>query len=147
MTSRKTRFAVFGTILSLLFPSCFSAQAKKPVFKNTQWICIHKMLILDVGTMTETYTIDFTTNKDCVYTYKWVIPAHPASFVREDGTVEMIPSSGSESTFQGTWRYRGGRLTLSLEDGSTQTYHYKDGRLIDPIASTDQLVFEQTNNQ
>ena len=143
MTSRKTRFAIFGTLLSLLIPSCFTAQAKKPVFKNTQWICIHKILLLDVGTMTETYTLDFTSNKECVYTYRWVLPAHPASFVREDGKVDVIPSSSSETTVNGTWRYRGGKLNVELEDGSKRTYLYKSGKLYDSILSTDELVFEK----
>lgn len=142
MSHSKYRFAFIGAILSLLVPS-LRAEAKRPALKNTQWICINKVLVLDAGTMTETYTLDFISAKECIYTYKWSLPSHPATFIGPDGKVGTIPGSSSESTFRGTWRLRGKMLTLKMEDGTTQTYVYEDGKLVDPVPSTSQLVFEQ----
>lgn len=143
MSPRTVRFAFLGTLLSLLVPSCFTAQAKKPVLKNTQWICFHNVLVLDAGVMKETYTLDFISARECIYTYKWVMPSHPATYVNPDGSIDTIPGSSSETTARGTWKLRGNRLTIKTEDGHTQVYEYKDGKLVDPVPSTDQLVFEK----
>ena len=136
----KLRFTALWATALLLIPF-LPMEAKKPVFKNTRWICEHQMMIYDVGTMTETYTLEFTSAKDCTFTHKWVIPAHPATYVNEDGTVDLIPASGNEETSRGTWRYRRGDLTLRLEDGSERTLHYMDGRLIDPALPGDALTY------
>lgn len=143
MKRSKIRFAAFWAVALFLILPCISMQAKKPAFKNTRWMCEHKMLILDVGTMTENYTLEFTSAKDCILTYKWVIPAHPATYVKEDGTVDLIPSSGAEEVSRGTWRFSRGTLTLRLEDGSERSLRFEAGYLIDTALSTGELVYRQ----
>lgn len=142
MSPRTFRFACIGTILSILVPSC-AAQAKKPALKNTQWVCFIDILVHDAGVMKETYTLDFISARECIYTYKWVMPSHPATYVNPDGTIDTIPGSSSESTFRGTWKLRGKRLTIKTEDGRTMFFQFKDGKLVDPVPSTEQVVFEQ----
>ena len=146
MDNFRFRSAVFGALLSLLVPA-MRAEAKNPPLKNSGWICVHEIFVHDAGTMTETYTLDFTSGKECVLTCKWVMPAHPATYVGPDGTVDIIPERSSESILHGTWKLRGKKLTLNLEDGSTRTYLYRDGKLLDSQPSPEVMEFLPYNIQ
>ena len=129
----KARFSwiasVFGAI-ALLFTACNVMEAKKPVLKNTKWVCVKEMFIADVGTSTETYTLAFTSAKECTYTASWYTPAYPAMYMNPDGTVDTFPARSSEQVSKGTWTYHRGTVTVTLEDGNTKVFQYKDGKLV-----------------
>ena len=103
-------------VIMLLTVACSKAQAKRPALKNTVWVCERQMFVADVGTMTETYTLKLLPGKQCILENKWVTPAHPATYMLADGTVETIPENSSESSSVGTWNYRRGKLTVTGED-------------------------------
>ena len=130
--------------MALLIPSCAKMQAKKPVFKNTRWICVQKIFVADAGMMTQTYEMEFVSDKECVWTDKWVLPAHPAMYMNPDGTVDRIPESGSESVSHAAWRYRRGELTLQFEDGFSRVLRYKEDHLTCPgLLGEEEMVFVQ----
>ena len=128
---------------AFLIPSCSMIQAKKPVLKNTRWVCVQKMFVADAGTMTETFTLDFTSDKECVWKDAWVLPAHPAMYVNPDGTVDTVPARGSETVLRAEWRFHRNRLTLQFEDGSSKVFLYSDGHFTGPGPFGDALVFEK----
>lgn len=143
MNRRTVRSAFFIVIMSFLLPACFSLQAKKPSLKGTCWTGEHKMFVADAGTMTETYTLEFISGKECILTNSWVLPAHPAMYMNADGTVDTIPESRSESSSRATWRYRRGEIILTFEDGSTRTLHYLSSRISETIFSSDEIIYER----
>lgn len=128
-------------VMTLLF-SC-AMQAKKPDLKNTRWVCVQKTFVADAGTMTETYTLEFTSDKSCVWKASWKMPAHPAMYMNPDGTVDTIPASSSEWVSQATWRFDGKQVILLMEDGSTKEFRYEDDRLIGPERPDGEMVFER----
>ena len=131
--------------LAVLTLSCASMQAKKPVFKNTRWVCVQQTFVADAGTATDTYTIDFISDKECLWKSKWVLPSHPAMYMNADGTVDTIPGSSSETVSRATWSYsrKSQKLTLQFEDGSTTVLQYRDGHLTTParIPYGDEMIF------
>ena len=145
MKLRFTSLASLCGAIALFFTSCGSMDAKKPVLKNTKWVCIQKMFVADAGTSTETFTIEFTSAKECTYTMSWFLPSHPAMYVNPDGTIDTVPASHSESVEKGTWAYRRGKVTLTMEDGGTKVFSYKDDKLISDTPGLDGnlMVFEK----
>ena len=105
-------------------------QARKPVFKGTRWIGVQERFVADAGTMTETYTLEFTSANDCIWKDCWVLPSHPAMYMNPDGTVGTVPESRSEIVKSAAWSYRRGKLTLTFEDGSTRELLYTNGTLV-----------------
>ena len=55
----------------------------------------------------------------------------------------MIPGSGGERSSKGTWRYRWGKLTITLEDGSKEEFRYMEGILVRTEAVGDAKVFHR----
>lgn len=147
MKNRFTRLASFLGAIALFFTSCASMDAKKPVLKNTRWVCVKEMFVADVGTSTETYTLAFTSAKECTYTMSWYTPAHPAMYVNPDGTIDTFPARSSENVTKGTWTYRRGQVTVALEDGSTKVFLYKDGKLSGgPYWDNTEMLFEKSED-
>ena len=130
-------------IMALFFSSCANMSAKKPALKNTRWVCVQQMFVADAGTMTETYTLTFTSGKDCLWKQEWVLPAHPAMYMNPDGTVDRIPESRSESVSQATWKFSRNTITLQFEDGTRKTFLYEKGRLTGASPFGGEMVFEQ----
>jgi hypothetical protein len=122
--------SVFVAILSLAFLSSMELSAKRPVFKNTKWVYVEEMFVADVGTETDTTTLEFGPGNEIVIRNAWHLPAHPAMYVNPDGSIDMIPGSSGEHSSKGTWRYRWGKLTVSLEDGSKEEFRYLEGMLV-----------------
>ena len=122
-------------------------EAKKPVLKNTKWVCEQKMFVADAGTSTETYTLEFTSAQECTYTMAWYLPAHPAMYMNPDGTIDTIPASHSEHVSKGTWTCKRDKVTITFEDGTTKEFDYKDGKLVDtvPGITGDQMVYEKAD--
>lgn len=112
--------ALFAAI-AFLGLSLFRAEAKKPSFRNSTWVCLQEEFMADVGTMTTTFTLRFLSGKKCILQQEVVIPSHPAMRMNPDGTVDTIPGSRSTTEDGGTWKYRNNELTITLEDGTTMT--------------------------
>lgn len=117
LTALLVAIAVLG--LSLL-----RAEAKRPSFRNSTWICQQKEFVADVGNMTITFTLRFLSGKKCVLERDAVTPSHPAMRMNPDGTVDTIPGSRSTTESRGTWKYRGDTLTITFEDGTTMSLNY-----------------------
>ena len=115
-------------------------QAKKPKFKNTQWVYVGHTFVADVGMSTDTYTLVFTSDRDCLWKVEWSTPSHPAMYMNSDGTVDTIPGKSSEHVSPATWKYSRNMLTLTFEDGSTRTFHYRDGHLIGTSATGEEIT-------
>ena len=143
MKKHNNLVACLLAIAALLIPSCSMMQAKKPVLKNTRWVCIQKHFVADAGTMTQTYVLEFTSDKECLWKDQWVLPAHPAMYMNADGTVDTIAESGSETVLKATWRFRRQQLTLQFEDGSSKVFLFKDNHFIGPGPFGNELIFEQ----
>ena len=111
----------------LLFLNC---KAKNPGFKNTKWCYVEKIFVCDVGTTTETTSLEFGTGEDLVFRVAWFTPAHPATYMKEDGTVEVIPASSGEQVYKGTWQYRRRKLFVTLEDGRQKVFKHAGDVLV-----------------
>ncbi len=111
----------------LFFLGC---KAKTPGFKNTKWSYVEQIMVFDVGTMTETTSLEFGAGNDVVFRRAWFTPAHPATYMNADGTVDTVPASSGEQVYKGTWRYRRGKLFVTLEDGGRKVFRYAGGVLV-----------------
>lgn len=103
---------------------------KKLKLKGTKWQYVEKMFVADAGTETTTYTLEFTTDKDVVITRRTYMPPHPAMYMNANGEVPTEPGWESNKSDKGTYRFKRNELTITLEDGSTQMYDYRDGNLV-----------------
>ena len=112
---------------SLLF---MSMDGKKLKLKGTKWQYVEKMFVADAGTETTTYTLEFTTDKDVVKTRKTYMPPHPAMYMDANGEVPTQPGWESSSSEKGTYRVKRNVVSVTLEDGFTEMYDYKDGNLV-----------------
>lgn len=129
MKQRNFHLASLLAVAALLILPCTDMFAKRPVLKNTRWVCITYQFVADVGNATETHTLEFTSTKECTLTDRWVLPSHPAMYRNPDGTVDTIPGSSSEHVSRATYKFRRNLLTLEFEDGTSRIYFYKDGKL------------------
>ena len=130
MTKHIIRIVAFAATLSLLLLSSIDLSAKRPVFKNTKWVCVEEMFVADAGTETDTTTLEFGPGKEIVIRRAWFLPAHPAMYVNPDGTIDTVPARSNEYTSKGTWKYRRGKLTVTLEDGGKEEFSYLEGMLV-----------------
>lgn len=135
--------AALAVFIDFNLSSCSCMIAKKPEFKNTQWVYVGHTFIADVGTSTDTYTLEFTSNKDCLWKIEWSTPSHPAMYMNPDGTVDTIPGMSSEHVSPATWQYSRNKLTLTFEDGSTRTFLYQDGRLVGSAEVGGPIILEK----
>ena len=138
-----TCIVAFAAVVSLLFLSCTGLSAKRPVFKNTKWVCVEEMFVADAGTETDTTTLEFGPGNEIVIRRSWFLPAHPAMYVNADGTIDTIPARGNESASQGIWKYRRDKLTVTLEDGSKEEFRYVEGTLVQEGAIGGVKVFRR----
>jgi len=129
MDHRFARIASLAGAFALLLTSCGIMGSRKPSLKNTSWVCTKEMFVADAGRGTQTFTLDFTSAKECTYTVAWYLPAHPAMYMNADGTVDTLPAEHSEFVHKGTWVYDKGAVTVTFEDGSTRLFLYIDGKL------------------
>ena len=106
------------------------AEGKKLKLKGTKWQCVEKLFVADAGTETITYTLEFVTDKNVVKTRRAHMPPYPAMYMNEDGVVPTEPGWDSSSSDKGTYRIKRDLLTITYEDGSTELYDYRDGKLV-----------------
>ena len=129
----RIRFYRLASLLGafiIMTVACTTVEAKKPALRNSVWVCEREMFVADVGTMEETYTLKFLPGKKCIFESRWYTPAHPAMYVNEDGSIDTHPASSSESTYNGTWRYRLGILTVTLEDDREYVFVFQNDALV-----------------
>ena len=117
-------------------------QAQTTAFKNTRWRCVLKTFVADVGTSTETYTLEFLSDNQCLWKVKWSTPDHPAMYMNPDGTVDTIPGRSSEYEQPATWQFDHDKLTLRFEDGTSRELLYVNGRFTGPSMMGGEMVFE-----
>ena len=119
--------------LLLIVGACvvfMSMDRKKLKLNGTKWQYVEKMFVADAGTETTTYTLEFTTDKDVVKTRRTFMPPHPAMYMDANGEVPTVPGWESSSTKKGTYRVKRNVVSVTLEDGFTEMYDYKDGNLV-----------------
>lgn len=102
--------------------SCSILCKKKASLQDTEWKAQHDEFVADVGTANLVFTLAFPSAKDFTLTEEFIMPAHPATYVNPDGTIDRIPGSRSESVSSGTYRYDGKTLTLTQSDGATTVF-------------------------
>ena len=130
MTTLHTIICGICSALLLTLLSCTVMNAKKPVFKNTVWENKQEIFVADAGTETITHTLEFGSGKDVKVRWYSYLPAHPAMYVNRDGSIDKIPASYYEDVKEGTWEYKHGKLTITLEDGTKVDYDYQAGMLL-----------------
>ena len=135
------RIAMF--FVTVLFLSSIDTDAKRPAFKNTKWVCVEEMFVADAGTETDTTTLEFGPGNEAVIRRSWFLPAHPATYVNADGSIDTVPARSNEYTSKGTWKYRRGKLTVTLEDGSKEEFRYVEGTLVQEGAIGGVKVFRR----
>ena len=123
-------FLQMAMLVTVLFLSSIDLSAKRPVFKNTKWAYVEEMFVADAGTETDTTTLEFGPGNEIVIRRAWFLPAHPAMYVNADGTIDTVAAMSNEHTSKGTWKYRRGKLTVTLEDGSQEEFRYMEGMLV-----------------
>ena len=138
------RLVRLGSIAGALFLlASVGLEAKKPVLRNSKWVCEEKQFVADVGTATEITSLEFGAGNEVGIRMVWSMPGHPATYVNPDGSVDYIEGHRSEHLSRGTWRYRSGRLTITLEDGSHEFYRYKDGAFVQQTPYDTEKVFQR----
>ena len=112
---------------SILF---ISMDTKKPKLKGTTWKCVESMFVADAGNERITYTLEFTSDRDVVYKRESYMPPFPSMRMNADGTVSTEPGWSSESSDKGTYKFKRKTLTITFENGSTDIFEWKDGKLV-----------------
>ena len=114
---------------------------------GTQWQFVEKIFVADAGTMTITYTLSFTSDKEVTLTVENHMPSYPAMYVNPDGTIDRIPGSHSVTEKKGTWSLRRKILTITLEDGSRKVYECTDEKIVSPEKTLSGETIEFTRLQ
>ena len=110
------RLTVLAAAL-LAVSSCSILCKKKATLRGTAWVAEDLEFVADVGTATLTYRLVFSSDKEFTMATEFYMPAHPATYVNPDGTIDRIDASSSRYESSGTYRYNGKTLTLTLSDG------------------------------
>lgn len=113
--------------------------ALRPALNHTVWQNERQEFVADAGNMTVTSTLEFVSAHNVVFHSKFVMPSHPAMYVNPDGTIDTIEGWTSEWDSNGTYKYRRGRLTITLEDGETMELVYRKGDLVDTSYYTERV--------
>lgn len=136
---------VFIVSIVLLFAYSCSLMCKNPVLKGTRWTAVQKMFVADAGTMTINHTLEFTSGKDVLVGWSTYLPAHPATYVNPDGTVDTLPAQSSENTEPGTYVYKRGKLTITSKEGYTTEYVFQeDGTFLCEEPRGEKIVFSRS---
>lgn len=115
---------LFATVaLAVMAIACLSfamTDGKRPKLNNTKWEHKTEMFVADAGTQTIKMTFEFTTKKDVTFTFHSYLPAHPAMYRNNDGTVDVIPARESSYSKKGTYKVKGSKIKVTWEDESTE---------------------------
>ena len=126
-----------------LISSILLVLAARPALNHSVWTNERDEFVADAGTMTVTTTLIFSSRSDVTVRTKAVMPPHPATFVNENGKVDTNPGWESGWDTRGKYRYRRGKLTISLEDGETMELTYREGVLVKADPYHKELVFRR----
>ena len=124
------RLASLLGALIIMTLACTTVEAKRPALRNSVWVCERDMFVADAGTMEETFTLKFFPGKKCILENSWYMPAYPSMYVNADGSIDMHPASSSETSYNGTWSYRRGKLTVTLEDDREYVFFFQNDALV-----------------
>ena len=135
-----TRAAVAAAIL-LVLALCMVQCAGRTDLRGSRWSGGYEEFVADVGTATVTMVLEFTSGKDLTLSEEYSMPAHPATYVNPDGSIDMIPGRGFRSEYTGTYRDRGRVLVLSMEDGTEMELRRQGEALVGETPFGEELVF------
>ena len=125
MPNNRIKLVFVLSIVLFLVSSC-SIMCKNPVLKGTKWTAVQEMFVADAGTLTIHHSLEFTSDKDVLVGFSSYMPAHPAMYMNPDGSVDTLPAHSSEDIRPATYEYKNGKLTITVEDGSTTEYVYQE---------------------
>ena len=109
----------------------------------SRWSGGYEEFVADVGTATVTMVLEFTSGKDFMLSEEYSMPAHPATYVNPDGSIDMIPGRGFRSEYKGTYRDRGRVLVLSMEDGTEMELRREGDGLVGETPFGEEVVFRK----
>ena len=126
-----------------------SMDRKKPKLKGTVWQYVEKMFVADAGTQTNTYILEFKTDKDVEYKIGYHMPPFPKMYMNPDGTVDRDPGWSSDNTYPGTYKFKKGMLFITFQDMPDMILDYRDGKLVDKrrSLSNEERIFTMLTNE
>ena len=134
------RAAVAAAIL-LVLALCMVQCVGRTDLRGSRWTGGYEEFVADVGTATVTMVLEFTSGKDFKLSEEYSMPAHPATYVNPDGSIDMIPGRGFRSEYKGTYRGRGRVLVLLMEDGTEMELRREGDALVGETPFGEEVVF------
>ena len=125
---------------ALLCASCCLLRGQKSGLADTQWTSSYEMFVADAGTETTTVTLTLG-KKDFVLDWESHLPAHPATFVNADGSIDTIPATTRQHTQSGTYKVKSNTLILTDEFGAVHRLNLVSGQLKSNDLTFQELVF------
>lgn len=140
-------FALIAVAVACLI--FMSMDSKKLKLKGTVWQYVEKLFVADAGTQTDTYILDFKTDKDVEYKVGCHMPPFPKMYMNPDGTVDRDPGWSSDNTYLGTYKFKRGMVFITFQDQPDMILDYRDGKLVDKrrSLSNEERVFTMINNE
>lgn len=132
--------AVIILVIALCMVQCVG---RTNDYRGSRWTGGYEEFVADVGTATVTMVLEFTSGKDFTLSEEYSMPAHPATYVNPDGSIDMIPGRGFRSEYTGTYRDRGRVLFLSMEDGTEMELRREDDSLVGETPFGEEVVFRK----
>ena len=127
----------------MLIAMCLILSKGKADFRGSRWTAGYEEFVADVGTATVTMVLEFTSGKDFTLSEEYSMPAHPATYVNPDGSVDVIPGRRSRSESTGTYSCRGRVLVLSMDNGTEMELKCQGDALVGETPFGDRLEFTE----
>ena len=127
---------------ALLCASCCLLRGQKSGLANTQWTSSYDMFVADAGMEKTTVTLSLG-RKDFVLDWESHLPAHPATYVNADGSIDTIPATTRQHTQRGTYKVRSNVLILTDEFGAVHRLDIVSGQLKSKDLTFQELVFSR----
>ena len=131
---------------ALLCASCCLLRGQKSGLANTQWTSSYDMFVADAGTEKTTVTLTLG-KKDFVLDWESHLPAHPATYVNADGTIDTMPATTRQRTQRGTYKVKSGLLVLTDESGAVHRLYIVSGQLKSKDLTFQELVFSRVTGE
>ena len=126
----------------MLCASCCLLRGQKSGLANTQWTSSYEMFVADAGTETTTVTLTLG-RKDFVLDWESLLPAHSATYVNADGSIDTILATTSQRTQSGTYKVRSNVLILTDEFGAVHRLNIVSGQLKSSDLTFQELIFKR----
>ena len=140
------RYLLSILAVALLCTSCCLLRGQKSGLANTQWTSSYDMFVADAGTEKTTVTLSLG-KKDFVLDWDSHLPAHPATYVNTDGSIDTIPATTRQRTQSGTYKVRSNVLILTDEFGAVHKLNIVSGQLKSNDLTFQELVFTRVMGQ